>query len=366
MMRRRRARIVLGAGLAAVTAGSTLAALAPAQAATTPGWRLVSAIHQGPVSGSDELFSVVAPTKTDSWAFGGADLSGGTSGTPIAQRTGPAGHWRAADLPGGLTGSVSAASAPGPKDIWAVTGLTGLVLHYNGTKWSVAKRFTENQGLPLELTGVTAFSPTNVWVFGGSGAYPGFGAWHLHGTTWTKVTGVGAAIARASALSAASIWAIGGNASAPQDIVEHYNGSTWRQQHAAALANVQYSGIVALSSANVWATGSVYTDNSNVPWLLHFNGQAWSRVKVPWALLPGQPVSDGAGGLWFTGEAIATGNWYAVHRSKTGAWHRYLITKTGQAPALGLIPGTTSLWAAGTTSDAAGAGTAIWAYGAVG
>jgi len=366
MMRRQRARIALGVGLAAATAGSALTGLAPAQAATTPGWRLVSAIHQGAASDNDGLFSVVSPTKSDTWAFGGAGISGGTSGTPIDQRAGAAGHWRAADLPGGLTGVLGAASAPGPKDIWAVTQLSGLVLHYNGTKWSVAKRFEENQTLPLQLTGVTAFSPTNVWVFGGAGAYPGFGAWHLHGTTWTKVTGVGAAIARASALSATNIWAIGGNANAPQDIVEHYNGSTWKQQHAAVLANVQYTGIVALSSSNVWATGSVYTDNTNVPWLLHYNGKAWSRVKVPWAIDLGQPVSDGAGGLWVAGLAYATGNWYAVHRSKTGALHRYLITKTGQVFSLGLIPGTTSLWAVGTASNAVGASTAVWAYGPVG
>lgn len=364
MMRRQCARMVLGVGLAAATAGSALTGLAPAQAATPVGWRLVSAIHQG--SGSDGLFGVVDPTKTDAWAFGGAGLSGGTSGTPIAQRAGALGHWRVADLPSGLTGSLGAASAPGPKDIWAVTSLSGTVLHYNGAKWSVARQFNENQELPIQLTGVTAFSPTNVWVFGGAGAYPGFGTYHLLGTKWIRVTGVGAAIDRASALSAANIWAVGGNASAPQDIVEHYNGSGWRQQHSNALANVQYTGIVALSSSNVWATGSIYTDNTNVPWLLHYNGTAWSRVKVPWAVDLGQPVSDGAGGLWVMGEAYATGNWYAVHRSKTGAWHRYLVTKTGQVYALGLIPGTTSLWAVGTASNATAASTAIWAYGPVG
>jgi hypothetical protein len=362
---RRGARIVIGAALAVITAGPALTAVWPAQAAAAPGWRLVSAIHQGPAAGTNGLLSVVSPARAGAWAVGGADISGGTGGTPIAERWNGR-RWRAAALPAGLTGTLGAASAPSATDIWAVTELTGLVLHYNGTRWSVARRFTEHQDLPLEFSGVTAFSPGDVWVFGDSDAYPGFGTWHLHGRTWTKVTGVGAAIGSASALSATSIWAVGGNASAPQDIVEHYNGSTWRRQHSPALKNVQYAGILALSSDNVWATGSVFTAGRNVSWLLHWNGQAWSRVAVPWAVLLGQPVSDGAGGLWAAGEATATGNWYAVHRSAAGAWHRYLITKTGQAPALALIPGTTSVWAAGQDSDAAGASAAVWAYGPTG
>jgi hypothetical protein len=365
MIRQRRARIVIGAGLAAVAAGSALAAPSAARAATTPGWRVVSAIHQGAAADINGLVTVVSPAKTDAWAFGGAEVNGVTGGTPIAERWNGS-RWRAAALPAGLTGVLGAASAPGSGDIWAVTQLSGLVLHYNGSKWSVAKRFKENSELPIELTGVTAFSPTDVWVFGSPGAYPGFGTWHLHGRTWTQVTGAGGSIASASALSASNIWAIGANALAPQDIVVHYNGSTWSQSRGAALDNVQFSGIVALSPGNVWATGSTYNGTTNVPWLLHWNGKAWARIKVPWAVLLGHPVSDGAGGLWAPAVVPASGNTYAVHRTKTGTWRRYLITKTGQAYALGLIPGTTSMWDVGENSNAAGADGTVWAYGPIG
>jgi hypothetical protein len=33
----------------------------------------------------------------------------------------------------------------------------------------------------------------------------------------------------------------------------HYNGTTWRQVSSSALANLQFTGIVARSAGNVWA-----------------------------------------------------------------------------------------------------------------
>ncbi|HTS97450.1 MAG TPA: hypothetical protein VMI33_12585 [Streptosporangiaceae bacterium] len=363
MISRQRARVaVVGAGLAVATAGSALAALSPAQAATPPGWRLVSTIHQGAAAGINGLSSVISPARGDSWAFGGSDVSGATPGTPIAEHWGGL-RWRAAALPGGLTGVLGASSAAGPSDIWVVSQRSGYVLHYNGVKWSVAKQFKENQGLPLELTGVIAFSPANVWVFGGPGAYPGLGTWHLHGRTWTKVTGVGGAIGTASAVSASNIWAIGANASAPADIIVRYNGRTWQQQKSAALANVTFSGILAQSATSVWVTGSSYTDNHNVPRLLHYNGKTWTRVAVPWPVPLGAPVPDGGGGIWAPSAGTDPSDWYALHRSGTGVWRHYLVTKTGQAYALGLIWRSASLWDVGLSSNLAGGSAAVWGYG---
>ena len=119
----------------------------------------------------------------------------------------------------------------------------------------MAKTWPEQQ-LARELTGVTAFSPTNVWVFGGPGANPGLGTWHLRGTTWHKVTGLAGGISTASAISRADMWAIGADSTAPDDILLHYNGTTWQQVTSTALTGLQFSDILALSDTNIWVTAT--------------------------------------------------------------------------------------------------------------
>jgi hypothetical protein len=367
MFTRQRARVAIGAGLAAAVAGSALAFLPSAQAATAPGWRLLSSLHHGPASDINGLNSVVPVSKTDAWAFGGSNVDGTPGNTPIAEHWNGS-HWNTAALPAGLTGEVGAGSAPSRSDIWAVgTGTkNGYVLHYNGKKWLVAKRWKQTGGLAQFFSGITAFSATNVWVFGGPGGNPGFGAWHLHGRTWTKVSGVPADITEASALSASNIWAFGASTTAPNAIVEHYNGHSWKQQKAAALDNLQLTSVLAESADSVWVAATIHTDNTNVPWLAHWNGKKWARYKVPYPVLTAGLTSDGSGGVWVTAQAASGSNCYAVHRSEAGKWRRYLVTSTGFAVAIARIPDLTSLWTAGRTSSASGASAGIWAYGHVG
>jgi hypothetical protein len=363
MIRGHRASSVAVLSLAA--AAVAVAAAPAALAAAAPGWRIVSAIHQGPAADINGLSSVVAVNKHDAWAFGGSDVAIQQGGKPIAEHWN--GAWRAAALPAGLAGALGAASAPGPSDIWVVSQLNGYVLHYNGTAWSVAKKLPETGGsLPEQLTGVTAFGPEDVWVFGAPGANPGLGTWHLHGHTWSQVTGVGGGIEAASALSRSSIWAVGANSVAPQDVVVHYNGSTWKQARSLTAGTGAFGGVVALSPSSVWVSGTTFGASGNVPWVLHYNGKKWTKFKVPFALNLGAMAADGSGGIWITASNTSNGDWYALHRSASGAWRRYLITKTAQVSGLGLIPGTTSLWAAGATSGLAGAKGAIWAYGSAG
>ena len=177
---------------------------------------------------------VVAPTKADSVGVRRRRHFGGPRAprSPSAPEPRP-GHWRAADLPGGLTGVLGGASAPGPKDIWAVTQLSGLVLHYNGTKWSVAKRFAENpegtaaaahrrHGVqPDQCLGVRRLGrlsrPRRL-----APARNDLDQGHRRGRRHRRGERAGVAT---------NIWATGGNANAPQDIVEHYDG-----QHLAAAA----------------------------------------------------------------------------------------------------------------------------------
>jgi hypothetical protein len=365
MNRSRTLCAVLSAAAAAV--GLAVAGGPIAQAAASPGWRLVASHHYPPLADYNALNSVVAPAKTDAWALGGNNV-GSAAGTniPVAQRWNGS-TWHAVTLPAGVTGPVWAASAPAANDIWAVTEQTGYLVHFNGSTWSVAKTFATG----LSATGVTAFSPTNVWVFGRTGFGPGLGTWHLHGTTWTNVTGLGGSVTKASALSASDIWAIGSTGNNPQDAIVRYQGSGWEKVTSAALSDAQFNNIVALSPTNVWVSGN--KAGTSKPLLVHLNGTTWTPVAVPFTLNLGALTSDGQGGLWMAANALPPANRiWAVHLavSSTGVltWTRHELTAGagGFAYDITLIPGTTSLWAVGSKPATTGSSVAIWADGPIG
>jgi hypothetical protein len=256
-----RAGVATVAGLMA--AALPLAAAPPAQAAGGPGWRIVATHRFGRPPGYGSLDSVVSTGRNNAWAFGGSDVVGLASGTPVAEHWNGR-SWRVVALPSGLTGSIAAASAPAANDVWAVGGLSGFVLRYNGSTWSVARRWKH----PLEPTGVVAFSPTDVWVFGNPGI------WHLHGRTWTKVTGLAGSIQSASALSPRDIWAVGGSAS----ILLRYNGRSWSRVKSKALTGLPFGDLLAVSPGDVWVEAGQF--------LLHLK-----LARIP-----------GTSSLWGTGD----------------------------------------------------------------
>jgi hypothetical protein len=349
-----------GIGLAAAALATT--AWVPGAVAASTGWQVAFQAHTGASTLYNGLTSVSASGKASAWAVGGTDLSGGTLGAPLAERWNGT-SWQAATLPSGLTGTVGAVSTPAPDDAWAVSQLTGYALHWDGTTWSVAKTWPEHQ-LATEITGVTAFSPTDVWVFGGPGANPGIGTWHLRGTTWHKVTGLAGAVSTASAISHADMWAIGADSVAPDDILLHYNGTGWQQVTSTALTGLQFGDILALSDSNIWVTA---TKRGGPPQqLLHFDGTNWTSETVPSGVQLRQIAPDGSGGLWFSAARNLSQAPVAEHRSATGTWSgQSLPTGAGQAFGMAPIPGTRSLWASGFVQSSGGTGSdaVIWGHG---
>ena len=357
-MVRRPAQVLVGA---ACGAGLAFSPAISAQAASSPGWRVVFSHHYGGATTSSGYLAVASPGKAAAWAVGGVGGNGNVAtGRPAGARW-MHGSWRAVRLPSGLSGWLGEVSADSAKDAWAVSIFTGIVLHWNGTKWAVARRFPEH-GLPSELTGVTALSPSNVWVFGGPGADPGLGTWHFNGHSWQHVTSSPAnGIETASALSATNMWAIG-SASAPQDSVAHFTGS-WTTVGAKALSGLQFSAITAVNRHDVWAVGTVQTDAFK-PRLVHMTSRGWSRVRVPFLVDPISMAPDGRGGIWITADN-SSGLW-ALHRSATGSWSRIKIEATPGLLRIALIPGTTSLWGAGSVLSKSVANAAVRAHGRVG
>jgi hypothetical protein len=360
-----RISLVSASGLTACALAATAAL--PARAAPRPapaarpaasgGWHTAFRHHYGAAASASSYLAVVAPGKHDAWAFGGSNLAQSTSEHPVAAHWNGK-HWRAAALPGGLTDQIFAASAPSGSDIWAVSLFGRYVLHWNGTRWTVAKRFKDSGTLALSLTGVTAFSRRNVWVFGAPGGNPGLGTWHYNGRTWTQQGGAAVGILAVSALSPANMWGIG-SLDSPQDSLVHYNGSHWRRLTAAPLKNTQFNGIAALSRTSVWAVGAAA--GGQLPGrALHWNGTTWKRVSVPWKVELRQVIPDSRGGLWITatsGTPTSTQTQWILHRSRSGSWTRTRFSQQTTLFGLALVPGSDRALAAGelataTSSDA--------------
>jgi hypothetical protein len=353
-----RARIVLGVALPIAMA---VTATATAQAASTTGWRIVFSHHFGGPAASQGFVAVTAPGKGAAWAVGGAGGNGNpATGFPVAARW-HNGTWRAVRLLSGLHGTLEAVSADSANDAWTVSGENGYALHWNGTTWSVARRWPEPGPLARELTGVTALSPANVWVFGGPGAFPGLGTWHFNGHSWQHVTTAPAnGIVTASALSATNIWAIG-SATSPQDSIVHFTGS-WHAVSATALSGLTFMAIAAVSTHDVWAVGTVQT-NGFQPRLVHMTARGWTRMSLPWPVDPIDLAPGGSGGLWITAENNS--GLFAIHRSAAGSWSRIRIGPNATLNRIALIPGTTSLWGAGAVKTTSGVNAAVWARGLV-
>jgi hypothetical protein len=349
----RRAAAAVGGALSLTLL--TLAAAVAAQAAAT-GWRIVFTHHYGAAKDASGYFTVIARGSKDAWAFGGTDLSGATPGAPVAEHWNGT-TWSGSALPSGLTNQITAASAASASDIWAVTQFGGDVLHWTGTGWTVAKRLTGSG----QLTGVTAFSPTNVWVFGSPGAFNGLGTWHFNGSTWTEQTGNAAGLDRASALSPTNIWAIG-SVAVPQDAIMHYDGTTWTQVKASGLAGRSFTDILALAQNNIWLLATSQTAHLGGS-LVHLAGSTATSFQIPFAVDPGRFAPDGHGGFWLSA-TDAKGQAWAVHRSASGAWSRTLIGAATDLFDVAQIPGTSSLWGAGFVLTApAGSNATIWAHG---
>jgi hypothetical protein len=354
----RLSRRVGAVGACVCAVAMMLSMAAPAQAAAT-GWRLFFSHHYGAAANFSGYESVVSPGKSDAWAFGGAALSGGTAaaGTPVAEYWNGR-SWRGSALPRGLHDAIIAASAASPTDVWAVTHFGGYILRWNGARWSLAKRLP-GAG---QLTGVTALSPGDVWVFGGGGFTGGLGTWHFNGRTWRQWKGNAVGLERGSAVSPGDIWATRGTA-APDNTIMHFNGRSWLPVTAKALSGLQFQDIRAFSRTNIWVSATAAT--SNLPaFLVHFNGTRWTRFELPWKVDVYSIAADGRGGLWTSGLRTTTSQPFVVHRSASGGWSRTPVSTF--LFDLALVPGTTSLWGVGSAATGVTGGDAvIWAYGKV-
>jgi hypothetical protein len=227
--------------------------------------------HYGMPANASGYSVILVTGSQQAWAFGGTNPGGPSA--PVAALWN-AGTTATAPLPAGLTSFISDASATSSSDVWAASQYGRYLLHFDGVRWQVARRWQQGQ-----VTGVTAVAPADVWVFGTSAdGTSAIGTWHYDGLSWQRVAGLAGSIVRASALSASDIWAIA--ASPASYSVVRFDGTNWQVvPTGSALDSVHVRDILATSSSDVWVLGDKSDGSGGVRLvLLHWNGASWASL----------------------------------------------------------------------------------------
>jgi hypothetical protein len=302
----------------------------------------------GPATPQNELSTLIgitAVTNNDVWAVGYSMNAMKLTSQVLIE------HWNGTRwliVPGPTNvkpGSLSAITAPGSDDIWAVgstvsapgTSSEALILHWNGSNWQVipAASTTGNSS----LRSVTAVSTNNVWAVGSSSSSTKQSKAlieHWDGSNWQVIPAAASSmsfniLSAVTAISNNDIWAVGNSFTQPSQIyplVEHWDGNTWSTVStsdlpasfvptaisalnanavtvddiwiggAQALAHWNYKNwqsfptpsqkgfklfeaITTLAHDNVWAVGFSLEKNNVVPLIEHWNGNSWQVISNP-------------------------------------------------------------------------------------
>jgi hypothetical protein len=318
-------------------------------------FRVAVSFHYGTRANASGYSVVVATGDREAWVFGGTN-PGGPS-TPVAER------WNGrtmtpSALPAGLTGFISDASAPAATDIWAASQYGRYVLHWNGTRWRLAMRWRRGM-----ITGLTAVSASDVWVFGttASGTHE-TGTWHFNGRSWTRAAGSAASIYRASAVSRRDIWAIA--ASPRADSILQYRGRTWRPVHTGRiLAGVTLHDVLAISDDSVWVVGDEVSAGSARMVLAHWNGARWRRIPTRVRAWPGRLARGPHGSVLITATPAAGAAAGLILQASVTGWRAAITIRSrlGSGVAdVALLHRARSLLASGGILTRSGGNAVIW------
>jgi hypothetical protein len=368
----------------AVTAANAAQAAGTARAAApAPHWRIVAAFPK--LSSIDDL---AASGPNSAWAVQNCTKPcASVNGVLLRHWNGKT--WQAEPQPANAkhTGNAEPllATAPGSPDVWAVYNeydhkTRALVAEWTGKAWAHPTVFP----VGTNFQGLTATGST-LWAFGsrqefGNTPY----VVRFTGKSWSQAPSPGSAFGpwTAVARSASDIWAqalpSGGGIGLQ---FSHWTGARWVKQAVPPAPKGSpgaYGGLrgdLAVSGQdNVWGFGYFeFKTGSTDYWLVHWNGKAWSNVKVPFALSPtyiaGPLGPDGHGGAWLAAIPPKTAREYLYHVTAAGHWTRVPIptlkgTTGTYIAGFAAIPGTSSVYAYGRAAVGGGQQGVILKYAA--
>jgi hypothetical protein len=176
------------------------------------------------------------------------------------------------------------------------------------------------------LSAITAISPTNIWAVGSWGNrktnIEGPLVMHFNGTRWTQVSAPtpasslrNAGLSSIAVASPSSIWAAGryvlkGPFTGETPYVLHFNGKAWTRVHTPAIAGVRLWSAAAVGS-NAWFGG----DHGADPMLLHLAGSSWSvmRNHLPESTVLGMAATSATSVWHWTGATWNVKTLAALH-----------------------------------------------------
>jgi hypothetical protein len=285
----------------------------------------------------DEVLNgVAALTPANAWAVGFVKQSGFRTGNPlIVHWNGSA--WQTAAPPSGLTGTLRSVSADAASDVWAV-GDDGhgspVVLRFNGASWS-------RVSIPLTgvlLEAVKAFSPSNVWIVGGAGAKSL--VLHFNGSAWSVVPSPSPdptqnLLQAVGGRSSSDLWAVGrkgadetttGVPPGTRTLTMHFNGSSWSAVASPSVGDQDtLTGVAPLGTTATTAVGTYENRSGSIPidrtLAENFNGSSWLVQSSP-NVGPSDNLLQGVTAVPGTGKAFAVG----FHLQSSGPYQTLILT----------------------------------------
>ena len=266
-------------------------------------WSIVPSPNVPP--GSTSLTAVSMLSATTGWAVGGYSTASEVHRTLAMRWNGASWSILSSPNPSAEDNDLKAVAVVASNDVWAVGtylpalggALRTLVLHWNGSAWSVVTSPNVGTGSNY-LTGVAARSANDAWAVG-----------HYHdtasdrektlilkwnGSSWATVTspnpssGDNYLIAVTVLPGSTSAWAVGWAllGGIPKTLVAKYGGTSWATQTSVnpGTLNNALNGVAATASGDVTSVGTFASANLRQPLAEHFNGSAWAPCpRRSWA-----------------------------------------------------------------------------------
>ena len=241
------------------------------------------------------LTAVAAAGARDVWAVG-AGQNNGEEQTLIEHWDGV--RWTIVSSPNASrrTNDLVAISVIGARDIWAVGEYHGpvksqtLTEHWDGFAWTVVPAQDPAAGIN-HLNGVTGVSTDDVWAVGfrreSDQTMLQTLIEHWDGHRWSAVTspdrGQSASLTGLVALTSDDVWAVGSYETGDRflPLIEHWDGKSWTIKPGPDTFNVQVQAVAARSVSQIWF-GGASTRGSGDEWLLQrWDGNRWARIAAP-------------------------------------------------------------------------------------
>ena len=205
----------------------------------------------------------------------------------------------------GNNGVLYGVDALSATDVWAVGGWNmagngGVILHGDGTNWTVA---AQNQPNLMQVS--VGDDANNVWAAGYSGPFdsPTGKILFFNGTNWTEVhSEAGLNISTVYALDNTHVWAFAGSPTGGAGKILFFDGFSWSEQQTIPAGTGLYN-FRGTGTDNLWASCGVGPQRPEGSGAIYkFNGTStWEQVYTRDQWLEGLYVAD-ANHVWAAGE----------------------------------------------------------------